>query len=56
MSRDFLESLLETVYWSAIGCIQDSDAVNAFARELHRLADCLLKDKRYKPRLTELGW
>lgn len=56
MSKDEVRHLLSFIYWFAIGSIQMSGSIRAFAKELHRLADCLEKEKSYKPDLNTLGW
>jgi hypothetical protein len=56
VSKLALISIFNLVYDFAIGIIQSSEYIDAYARELHRLADRLEKDKPYKPNLREFGW
>ena len=56
MNEFSIKSLLEHIYWYAIGELQQVDAVEAFADELERLAKCLHDDKAYRPDLAALGW
>ena len=56
MNKAEIGHLLGFIYWYAIGSLQMSDVILAFAKELHRLADCLEKEKSYKPDMKSLGW
>lgn len=56
MNKFELNAIFNLVYWFAVGSIQTTDRIELYAKELHRLADCLLKDKAYKPDLKPFGW
>jgi hypothetical protein len=56
MGKQALTAMFSLIYNYAIDCLQSTSDVNAYARELHRLAECLERQRRYKPNLFFWGW